>query len=986
MKINFENVSQKVNADNLTAYEGTRTGKSAGRMQAVKSGSMLTDISGIVMENAALKGQGMTASESAGDLLQTMVGLQKNYMSVMSDSLSGDDIARMREEGFSPADADFEDAVTIVDKIKAELVKGGTYVPGYTDDVDLSALKEVAGSEGYALAMEKALRENDVPVTSENLEAMGQAMVMFEGLKPPTQEAVSYLLKNELPATIEGLHRAEYSGQGTSFSGSGYVAKAGEKVESAYYPHTEADTGLEALTDSIKEVVEKAGFSGEEILEKAADMVKQGIPLTAENLEKAEEISRIDLGEQRKELFSQMAKAIASGKKPQETSLTEDNSVYVQAYALYQEVMGYPENVTDHLAAEGRSLSIRSIRGSAGAENLTVTESAQVLHARRVFQEVRLQMTVEANIKLLQSDYSIETADLEDLVESLKLAEQQYETTLFGSPDADKMHLLRESTVLREEIPQMAIAVLGKVSLGETPFTLTGLKTGSDQVVSALAKASDSYETMMTEVRPDLGDNIKKAFRNVDAILEDLQLEPTELNAKAVRILGYNSMELTLDNITQVKDLYLTVQDVYHKMTPAAVLSMIREGENPLEQDLYQLDDYLSAKQQTTEVQAERYSSYLYRLEQNGEITWEERESYIGIYRFFKQLEKTDGAAIGAVLGAGESLSVSNLLKEMRSAKKGDMDYRIDDEFSGMERNEERSTASIDRQILSAYRTHLTRCVSTLLDDQDVMKSGISQEDTPEVIADKLMEAPGARIADEEIRQLRKQMEDLEDLRDPKLTEALKDADLPVTANYLAAAEGLKSTSGEMMQRLYRDRKESVKEDFSRITEAFSDGEEAQAAYLSYTGEELEMVEEAMSDTTDLLDLSLLRNVYRQLTLASHYASREEYHIPVEIGEEVTCIHLSILHEEGKAPGVEIEADTKAYGRLSVSYTRTAQGYAGKINGGDSDLEAKILEAFADIKDVEVFFGKRQDTTPAGKTPTAELYQVAKTTLIAIAG
>jgi len=143
MKINFDNLPLKTNADKKTAYGITKTEQGAGRTQALRSGKMLTDISGIVMENAALKGQGMTADESAGDLLQTMVGLQKNYMSVMSDSMSGDDISRMMDEGFSPAEVDFEEAVTIVDKIKAELVKGGNYVPGYTDDVDLEALQEV---------------------------------------------------------------------------------------------------------------------------------------------------------------------------------------------------------------------------------------------------------------------------------------------------------------------------------------------------------------------------------------------------------------------------------------------------------------------------------------------------------------------------------------------------------------------------------------------------------------------------------------------------------------------------------------------------------------------------------------------------------------------------------------------------------------------------------------------------------------------------
>ncbi|MCR4588280.1 MAG: DUF6240 domain-containing protein, partial [Lachnospiraceae bacterium] len=327
MKINFDNLPLKTNADNKTAYGITKTEQGAGRTQALRSGKMLTDISGIVMENAALKGQGMTADESAGDLLQTMVGLQKNYMSVMSDSMSGDDISRMMDEGFSPAEVDFEEAVTIVDKIKAELVKGGNYVPGYTDDVDLEALQEVAGSEASARQMQKALEENDVPVTKENLEDMSKAMVLFQGLKTPSEEAVSYLLRNDMEPTIEALHKAEFSGQKSGAAGNGYFAQAGVTVESAYYSHAEAQVDVEALAGSIEKVLTQAGFEATpQMLERAKAMIQEGIPLTGENLEKAEDIRSIDLKESSKDLFDQMAKAMASGKKAQETSLVAENS------------------------------------------------------------------------------------------------------------------------------------------------------------------------------------------------------------------------------------------------------------------------------------------------------------------------------------------------------------------------------------------------------------------------------------------------------------------------------------------------------------------------------------------------------------------------------------------------------------------------------------------------------------------------------------
>ena len=42
----------------------------------------------------------------------------------------------MMEDGCHVGDMDIEEVVTIVDKIKAELIKGGTQVVGYTDQID----------------------------------------------------------------------------------------------------------------------------------------------------------------------------------------------------------------------------------------------------------------------------------------------------------------------------------------------------------------------------------------------------------------------------------------------------------------------------------------------------------------------------------------------------------------------------------------------------------------------------------------------------------------------------------------------------------------------------------------------------------------------------------------------------------------------------------------------------------------------------------
>ena len=61
--------------------------------------------------------------------------------------------------------------------------------------------------------------------------------------------------------------------------------------------------------------------------------------------------------------------------------------------------------------------------------------------------------------------------------------------------------------------------------------------TVQNKLNRAQTKAVESYETLMTAPRTDLGDRISNAFRNVPEILSDMGLANTEENMRAVRIL-----------------------------------------------------------------------------------------------------------------------------------------------------------------------------------------------------------------------------------------------------------------------------------------------------------------------------------------------------------------------------------------------------------------------------------------------------------------
>ena len=84
------------------------------------------------------------------------VSLDNNAFAVMATSMSADDVAKMADEGFSPLEMTDKETVTVLDKIKATLVKSGVNIDGFTDDLSKEEIEQIAGSSAYANAIEAA--------------------------------------------------------------------------------------------------------------------------------------------------------------------------------------------------------------------------------------------------------------------------------------------------------------------------------------------------------------------------------------------------------------------------------------------------------------------------------------------------------------------------------------------------------------------------------------------------------------------------------------------------------------------------------------------------------------------------------------------------------------------------------------------------------------------------------------------------------------
>lgn len=941
--------------------------------QTGSKGVFALDISGTVMDNTAYEGQGKTTEDVMQDAGQIDVATQKDYMVVMSNVMSDEDFAKLQEEGYHPGNTEIETVVTIVDEIKAALVKGGSNIAGYTDDLDVETLTQITGSAAFAQEIVKQFGERDIPVTKENAEEVMKAYDMAAQLNSLSDGTIKYMIRNHMEPTIDNIYRAQYSALADADKqGRGYY-----QDEVGYYAKKAEEYNWQQLQPQMEKVIEQAGLTvSEETLGDARWLIEKGMPLTEESLDALYKLKNLEIPNTVEKIVSSVSAAIADGKKATAANAADDRTALEKAIEYMNDVNSISDEAVDKAAAEGKKLNLRILKASQLQLNMSVRAESHTVSftGRRLMEEVRLQMTAEANLRLVKKGFAIDTAQLEELVDALKEVNRQTEEMLFGEDgvgNAGSRSALYKNTLSTvQELAGMPAALVGKLyfqngvrismtSVSHAGETVTLRKAYEEGAVlrSAYEKAGESYEALKTVPRENLGDSIKKAFRNVDDLLKDINMEISEANRRAVRILGYNHMEVSEENVEAVKTTDLTLQRILNKMTPAATMQMIRDGVNPLSIDMQDLENYLNNQEKSPEQEFEKYSKYLYKLEKNHAVTSVEKEAYIGIYRLFRQLEKTDGAAIGALLQQGIEPTLKNLLTAVRSSKKRGLDVKVDDSFAGIKISNGHKSISeqIEGSFMIGYYKKLADGIYDKLDGGKMKEVPADGDISLEQFSQMLEEAEPDEEADAAyVKQQASQFRQDVDAEDAVIRELL-DFEQPVTADNLLAAGLLMKERGKAAERMYElagesDSKEALEEAMGRLQESMTDADSANEAYGQLVQVYKEVLETSVFERTDTgrIDMREISSLYKQISLSGNMAKEENYEVPVRIGDEVTSINLKIIHKNGENGKVIASMDTEYYGKVAAQFHMTDKNGAGCQLSGyivcESRQGADILE------------------------------------------
>ncbi len=874
------------------------------------------------------------------------------------------------------------------------------------------------------------IQESGFEVTEENLQ---EAKWLLDNKLPLTKKTFSY--KKELEEIKSSANSEMVFDRIIEGMKNGILPK---NVSLAIQDEEALQQTLTNISSISPEAVSYAVFEGIDLTLKKLAAVQEGInsgvikpsePPTEKSAkqmpEEAEASVRHKRNLQHKDISENGPEIYAKTEKKQEAAVI-DRATVGEDTAAMEDVR--EDNKLTSEATEEASVE-RMPAGTADGQDMSQDEAGadidrnrqyEAVRAQRQMEEIRLKMTLEAATRLEKKGISIETQRLERVVEELRRLENSYYERLLKEAEVpattEAVDTLRAASQSLGQLSHIPISTIGATLAERGSLTLPGLLTEGLKLQAEYTKAGIAYETLMTVPNVEYGDSIRKAFSHMASLLAEMNIEDTEQNQRAVRILGYNQMEITKESIEQVKAYDSEVTALINNLHPAVTVRMIKEGFNPLNMTISELNDKIDAMKEEQGISSEdKFSTYLHKLEKAEEITPEERKAYIGIYRLLYNVEKSDGAALGAVIKADREVTLSNLLTAVQTGKKGRMNTIIDDEFgtlTQMTRNKEsiaeqlsgfmnttehnsakemsleragrleEQTKYLERILKQITKELSPEKLSTLSQEfsqRNTDNTAIAENSTPagmnrniwevikDVPAEQLLQklfteqenaTAAGEIYSEKVQQLRELCGKAE-----QSIRFLNDFQVSTTPQNITLANYILTNGASPIVRLLKKQSEGENENLSDgikkledLSDSINDKSSMNEAYETLEGKARQLLERACAEETlDSRRLTELRSTAVQMSFLRAMAAREFYQIPIETANGITNINLTILRGSEENGRVSATVFSEQLGDIKADFSLKQQILKGFIScdsrSGLKKLQANSEEIVRTAKD-----------------------------------
>ena len=803
-------------------------------------------------------------------------------MKAITNKMDTGELVTMDDEGVDVNELDTKKIVTVGEQIRIKLAAAGNEHV-YTGDIDEADIKRIYG-EGSTAVIKKVLDKYNLPMTDDNVNEIQKAVETAHELKSPDIGTKSYLMNNNMVPTVENLYKAEYaSGRGQS---DGVLT----------------DKQWDELRPQIEGMLDKAGIeSSQEDLDEMRSLVETGTRINDESLEiyrqtkEAQElidsVGNFQDNEDNINLFDEViadkANQVNISDEPvawKKAAKAVDTLENVTTTALLEFLQGNSyENNLDGLsqaADEAHDTQDDSYLNPLDYYNLPsdIELNDDGIHKLRCLEELRLKMTFESAYILEKNGIDVNTQELSKLVEELKKLEVPEYTADEDSEnrsgleddnagltqavkDSDATDYRRFMYELGSLKGAPSAAIGDAVSKREViggEIVFADIKESAVKLERQYKEAGQAYETMSTQIRPDLGDKISNAVAaGTENVLKELDADNTEENRRAVRILAYNNMEVTQERLDKVKKIDAAINNLFDRMTPDIALELLREGSDVMNMDIAELAKEVEAKrQQKEEVSTQKFSEYLYEQDKKGTISQDDRQQYMALYTIINKLTKDNGKAAGQLVNQNMDATIGNLVTSYMISKAAGI------EASASEDETEYRQGARNNAKLSYYKELLS-----------------------------------------ELSKLPKQAAEL-----------VTENNLPQTINNLSSAGALYSDNAYFYKQL---KKLDVDADLERFMQSMDSKKELLESYNELS----DKLKEAMNTATEeakLPDISLLKQLSKGMTFMKSLAGNNTFYIPYDSENKTCAIKLSVVEDSESSGSFTVDMEDENGEHISV--------------------------------------------------------------------
>lgn len=908
-----------------------------------------------------------------------------NDIEQLSDSVTPEGFDKAKELGITPDD-DVEDFVSVYDRIQIELA---TYCDNYKvtgDRIDSGKIEAVYGEGNISANIKKTLSSYNLPDNDENVNSVLKAFNMAKESGQITKGMTSYLAKNGMKPTIQNIYTAAFSG-------------STERSEVQSLGLT--DSEWENVKTQAESIIEKAGLEVEEnTLNTARWMLEEGIPLTADNMLNVNNILKASGSISEAGVMSDVniidsiVHAMSYGIRATDASLNPDSLNLSRVDSAIEVINNATDENIATIVAEDKTVNIYNLKKQQEDETKTNSTKETVnkqldfsdikyIQAKRAVIELTVMMTKQSGAKMLKLGISIETEALTVMADELRDMENDYYSSFFSAvskkgytPSIADNDFLKTTMQAMEQLKSTPNLISGMVSAGKVEFTVESVSIVGAGLKSRLDIASISYETLGTEVRSDLGDSIKKAFSNIDSVLQLAGVEVNDATRKAAKILAYNSMEITQESISSVENINEDFDKLIQKMTPKTTAYLISNGIDPLNTNISDLNTELDKINEEIEPDYnEKFSTFLWKLQNQKDIPEDERDAYVGIYRLFNMIQKNDSSVLGAALSTmqnnySESITLRDIANELKTKKASGLDVNIDDDF-GLLTNLVTDEKSLDKQLLAFDKF---KSISDIRYSEDMLN-----EDS-ETFA-----------------------ENLRNISEDAINLVLESGNR-TSVNNIVIAQYMTTSGGNIFKEALNvvadEKKDKVKKAMDNIADSMDSSEDIEEA--------LNTLNSTITDSADYkTEVKLLRQMNKVITFMANASNNNSYQIPIEMDGEYTQIHLTIKESSEKSGNVSAVIQTEELGNVRSEFTLTPNGMSGIIITNNSNAVDKLNKAadmmqemLRDTENLSVNIGNssiqvavsesinanmwKNSTDASGNVENKTLFYIAKTFVRAI--